>query len=94
MEHTTLKHRAADEFELIEAPDILALSKQQKEHQVAQSLSTVVKDDKEIDTVKLEPNVSIPTIGENFSIQIEHNYINGVSPALGLMNADDNLPEE
>ena len=42
LEHTSLQHRAADEFELIEAPDILALSKQMKDQQAASVMQSTI----------------------------------------------------
>lgn len=101
IEHTMLQFRLADEFEVLEAPDVLALSNKNK---AAESMTTIgessaaveeKKDDeamvfeesKQLDTV---PNIGKSGISDTFSIQIDHNYINGVSPVLDIVRTPSN----
>ena len=52
-----------------------------------------VEEDKEMvfEEVKASPGNNTSLISDTFSIQIDQNYINGVSPVLDIVNEEDDI---
>jgi len=68
LEHTTLQYRLADEFEVLEAPDILALSNKHKEsvnNEKIQAETAIAMDS----ALEFEqPKTAVATLDDVFSI--------------------------
>ena len=61
----------------------MALSNKNREsHQVAESLPDPSEETKKESTAEV--------LDDTFTIQIDHNYINGVSPMLDIVKTDEN----